>query len=106
MADLEYFTPSCPALCWASTSYFLKRKVRRGWPGASPAMTRKYLVFEPSTGPQHLGPVADHLRLLRQRHRWRHQDHQRLGAEDRGSEIEAYFRAIEPADDGAERGAE
>src|SRR5258708_31158543 len=34
--------------------------------------------FQLSTGPQHFGPVADHLRLLRQRHRGRHQDHQRL----------------------------
>src|SRR5258707_7756346 len=62
--------------------------------------------FQLSTGPQHFGPVADHLRLLRQRDGGRQQDHQRLGAEDRGREIEAYFRAIKPADDGAERGAE
>src|SRR5258705_13939713 len=62
--------------------------------------------FQPSAGPQHLAAVADHLRLLRQRDGGRKQDHQGLGAKDRGREVEAYVRAIKPADNGAERGAE
>src|SRR5262249_52511938 len=48
---------------------------------------------------------ADHVGLTRQRHRGRKPDHQRLGGEDRGREIEAHFRAVEAADDGAGRRA-
>ena len=68
-------------------------------------MTRKDLGV-PSAGRQHPGAVADHLRLLRQRDGGRQQDYERLGAKDRDGEIETRFRAIKPADNGAEGGAE
>src|SRR4029079_11172899 len=59
-------------------------------------------VSKASARPQRR-PVADHVRLQRQRYRGRHQDHQCLGGEDRGRQIEAGFGAVEAADDGAER---
>jgi hypothetical protein len=44
-----------------------------------------------------------HLRLAPERYRRRHQDHQRLRGKDSGCEIQAGLRAINAADDGAER---
>src|SRR6202163_4592543 len=57
-----------------------------------------------SAGPQYRRPVADHLRLPRQRDRRRHQDYQRLGAEDCDRKIKACLGAIKPADQRAECG--
>src|SRR4051812_24774352 len=50
--------------------------------------------------------VADHLRLARQAHRLRQQDHQHLQAEDRDRRVEAGLGAPQPADQRAQPGAE
>src|SRR4051812_2308606 len=73
-----------------------------------PGMTKGMFVLflSRSVGPQHFLPVAAHLRLPRQSDRRRHQDHQRLRAEDCDREVEAVFGTVEPADDSAERGAD
>src|SRR5262245_26680132 len=52
------------------------------------------------------GGFTDHLGLSRQRDGGREPAHQRLRGEDRSRQIEAHLRAIEAADDSAERGAE